>query len=119
MMQAMKLFQIQITPEVSKMVNDANDWNCCIVSKSYIEASQGNPKLGIQNKTYSHVATVVASNLEDAFNTCNTDHNVDRIERCDSMRSLSVGDIVETDDGLWFCDSIGWKEVTWDQYETI
>ena len=28
--------------------------------------------------------------------------------------SLSVSDIIETPDGkLWFCDSFGWKEVTW------
>lgn len=29
-------------------------------------------------------------------------------------RSMSVGDIIETPDKrLWFCDSIGWKEVAW------
>lgn len=28
--------------------------------------------------------------------------------------SMSVSDIVETPDGkLWFCDSIGWREVQW------
>ena len=29
-------------------------------------------------------------------------------------RSLSVGDVVETDDGhLWFCDAFGWAPVSW------
>lgn len=29
-------------------------------------------------------------------------------------RSVSVGDIVETDDGqLWFCDAYGWAPVSW------
>lgn len=28
--------------------------------------------------------------------------------------SMSVSDIVETPDGkLWFCDSLGWREVQW------
>lgn len=28
--------------------------------------------------------------------------------------SMSVSDIVETSDGkLWFCDSVGWREVEW------
>ena len=29
-------------------------------------------------------------------------------------RSMACSDIIETPDGrLWFCDSIGWKEVAW------
>ena len=36
-------------------------------------------------------------------------------------RSVSVGDLVETDDGqLWFCDAYGWAPVSWapDQHNT-
>ena len=35
------------------------------------------------------------------------------------MTSVSVGDIIEDDTGTWMCDSFGWKEVTWDQYNTL
>lgn len=32
--------------------------------------------------------------------------------------SMSVSDIVETPDGkLWFCDSMGWREVQWTEKE--
>jgi hypothetical protein len=31
------------------------------------------------------------------------------------MMTVSVGDILVAEDGAWFCDSIGWKEVDEDQ----
>ena len=33
-----------------------------------------------------------------------------------SGRSMRVSDIIEKPDGtLWFCDSIGWKQVQWEE----
>lgn len=51
------------------------------------------------------------SDLEELFEYFNLWSDKDgMIEQ--TFRSLSAGDIVEQNGKFWFCDSIGWKDVT-------
>lgn len=49
-----------------------------------------------------------ASDLEMVFAILNTQHPADY-----KARSLSCSDIVETADGLFYCDIFGFKRVNW------
>ena len=46
------------------------------------------------------------SDIEEVYALCNTEHPIGY-----NGHSLSVSDIVETDDGCYFCDSIGFKKL--------
>lgn len=48
------------------------------------------------------------ANLEKIFRIFNHDHPEDY-----TARSVSVSDIVETPNGLFFCDRVGWQPVRW------
>ena len=118
MVQKMKLFQIVIDKDLSKLINKEG-WDCHVKAKAKILSMEGNPSIGIQHKCYSHVANIIADDLEHAFEAGNIGP-ADRVEKiAPKMTSVSVGDIIEDDTGTWMCDSFGWKEVTWDQYNTL
>ncbi len=49
------------------------------------------------------------------FNRAEGKGNVPPVPEDFTGHSMSVSDIVETPDGrLWFCDSLGWKEIQWE-----
>lgn len=61
---------------------------------------------------YTHVATIDVDTAEDAFELCNLWNNPNLVEWKGNCHSLSVGDIVEFEDGSWYlCDSFDWVEV--------
>lgn len=54
-------------------------------------------------------------NLEDIFrNSQNLDHQQNQFSK---DRSMSVGDLVQIDNTLYFCANIGWKKVEWYEKE--
>ena len=48
---------------------------------------------------YEHVATITAENVDDAYMISNLGHKEDQVERHAEMHSLSVGDILVTEEG--------------------
>ena len=64
---------------------------------------------GVDPLTYSCVfdGNLDFSDIEEVYELCNTEQPIGYYGH-----SLSVSDIVETDDGCYFCDSIGFKKLT-------
>lgn len=63
---------------------------------------------GVDPLTYSCVfdGNLDFSGIEEVYALCNAEHPIGYYGH-----SLSVSDIVETDDGCYFCDSIGFKKL--------
>ena len=63
---------------------------------------------GIDSSTYRCVfdGNLDFSDIEEVYELCNTEQPIGYYGH-----SLSVSDIVETDDGCYFCDSIGFKKL--------
>ena len=65
---------------------------------------QGKFDISIYDEVWS--GEVQADDLEDVYTIFNVNHPEGYIGR-----SLSVSDLVKTEDGLYFCDSIGFRKV--------
>jgi hypothetical protein len=62
------------------------------------------------NNTYKFVAWINASDLDGVFRASNMGHE-DQVVRFAKMHSLSVGDIIQDDQGsIWICSSFGFEE---------
>ena len=63
---------------------------------------------GVDPSTYMCVfdGSLGFSDIEEVYALCNTEHPIGY-----NGHSFSVSDIVETDDGCYFCDSIGFKKI--------
>lgn len=99
-----KIFQIN---------NDRDEKNLKFVNLERTVEYQKSEK--INAKLYDEVfwGDVDAENLEDIFTKFNTEsHPLHR------GHSLSVSDIVKTDEGAFFCDSVGFKKVEFDESQT-
>ena len=76
----------------------------------------GEVDTAIYDKTYE--GCVEADDLEDVFRIFNIDHPAGY-----TGRSLSVSDVVEVEEaehitpGFYFCDSIGFKKISWKEKE--
>ena len=97
--QFFKIHQIIIDDHLSDLINKEG-WNCHPKAVAYTEALvHGDVKAGIMHDCYDHVATILADDLNHVFEVGNIGPE-DRIERInDRVRSLSVGDIIEDEDG--------------------
>ena len=62
---------------------------------------------------YTHVANVATDSMEEAFRAMNLwDECAVKVERIDQCSSMSVGDILELEDGsLHLCASFGFKSL--------
>ena len=64
---------------------------------------------------YHHGLTVEADDLEQVFAYDNggpCPSNVDPIYHCTGLPSLSVGDVVVCQDGIYICSSMGWTNLS-------
>ena len=114
MPQLIKVFQIVIDKHLSDLINKEG-WDCHVKAKSYIEAQEGRAGIALANGCYTHVADVVADDINHAFEVGNIGP-ADRVNKITStMRSVSVGDILVDDEGAWLVMPIGFKEVDEDQ----
>ena len=71
--------------------------------------------LKIKKDLYILVYTLEANkelSLDDLFYIFNMQRPVDF-----SGHSLSVSDVVKNDDGYWYCDSVGWVKLDWNEGE--
>ena len=99
-----KIFQIN---------NDRDEKNLKFVNLERTVEYQKSEK--INAKLYDEVfwGDVDAENLEDIFTKFNTEsHPLHR------GHSLSVSDVVKTEEGAFFCDSVGFKKVDFDESQT-
>jgi hypothetical protein len=61
---------------------------------------------------YDHVANVDAADLEEAFTLMNLWNDESKVERLGPLSSMSVGDILETEDGQRYrCASFGFTAI--------
>jgi len=119
MPQMIKLYQIVIDRHLSDLIN-AEGWECHSTAKSKMAAMNGDPRLAIANECYTHVADIVADDIDHAFEAGNIGP-ADRVIPVEGikMHSVSVGDVLEDSEGLWFVDRIGFKEVIWRKDQAV
>lgn len=119
MPQMIKLYQIVIDRHLSDLINKEG-WECHSTAKSKMAAMNGDPRLAIANECYTHVADIVADDIDHAFEAGNIGPS-DRVNPVagTKMHSVSVGDVLEDSEGLWFVDRIGYKEVLWKKDQAI
>ena len=104
-----------IDKDLKDLIN-SEGWDCHVKAKSYLLAQDGDAKIALQNGCYTHVANIVADDINHAFEAGNIGPE-DRIERLAQMRSVSVGDILVDDEGAWLVMPVGYKEVNLEQLE--
>ena len=95
-------------------INPDRDTNRVIHTRlSELEHIQGSPD--IQSSLYDEVFSAVldTDDLEDIFILFNTDGHP--LYRGGSMK---VSDVVVTEEGAFYCDSVGFKPVTFDESQT-
>jgi hypothetical protein len=115
MPQLIKVFQIVIDKDLSDLIN-SEGWDCHVKAKSYLLAQDGDAKIALQNGCYTHVANIVADDINHAFEAGNIGPE-DRIERLAQMRSVSVGDILVDSEGAWLVMPVGYREVDLEKLE--
>jgi hypothetical protein len=112
-----KIFQIQLTDAEVAMIN-ANGHDSVPkqklrlnISMSFGEPIGGLVKEALAAEYYTHVGNITANDLEDVFNVGNIGPE-ENIERLDRMSSLSVGDVVEDENGVrHVVASFGFEEI--------
>ena len=109
MPQMIKLYQIVIDKDLSDLIN-REGWDCHVKAKAYIESQEGRTKIALANGCYTHVANIVADDLNHAFEAGNIGPE-DRIERLAQMHSVSVGDVLVDDEGAWIVMPVGYREI--------
>jgi hypothetical protein len=115
MPELIKVFQIVIDKDLSELIN-SEGWDCHVKAKSYLLAQDGDAKIALQNGCYTHVANIVADDINHAFEAGNIGPE-DRIERLAQMRSVSVGDILVDSEGAWLVMPVGYREVDLEKLE--
>jgi len=109
MPQLIKVFQIVIDKDLSDLIN-SEGWDCHVKAKAFTLAQDGDVKIALANGCYTHVANIVADDINHAFEAGNIGPE-DRIERLAQMRSVSVGDILVDSEGAWLVMPVGYREV--------
>jgi hypothetical protein len=112
-----KIFQIQLTDAEVAMIN-ANGHDSVPKQKLRLDISMsfGEPIGGLVKEAlaadyYTHVGNITANDLEDVFNVGNIGPE-ENIQRLDRMSSLSVGDVVEDENGVrHVVASFGFEEI--------
>jgi len=116
MVQLIKVFQIVIDSNLSELIN-SEGWDCHVKAKSYLLATDDDAKIALQNGCYTHVADIVADDINHAFEVGNIGP-ADRVNRiATKMRSISVGDILVDSEGAWLVMPVGYREIDLEQLE--
>jgi len=116
-MSKFKVYQIQLTDAEVAMIN-ANGHDSVPKQKLRLDISMsfGKPVDGLVKEAiaadyYTHVGNITANDLEDVFNVGNIGPE-ESIERLGRMSSLSVGDVVEDENGVrHVVASFGFEEI--------
>lgn len=95
-----KVLQMQLTDSDVAVIN-SEGWSAAETNprvKAYLDKMHG--KVG-NGEFHTHVANIEAIGLEDVFRIGNVGPE-ENIERLTQMHSVSVGDIIEDDEGTRF-----------------
>ena len=116
MPQMIKLYQIVIDRHLSDLIN-SEGWDCHVKAKAYTESQEGRVSIALANGCYTHVADIVADDLNHAFEAGNIGP-ADRVNRiAPRMRSVSVGDVLVDNEGAWLVMPVGYREIDQEQSE--
>ena len=117
MPQMIKLYQIVIDRHLSDLINQEG-WDCHVKAKAYTESQEGRVKIALANGCYTHVADIVADDLNHAFEAGNIGP-ADRVIKKEGakMHSVSVGDVLVDNEGAWLVMPVGYREIDQEQLE--
>ncbi len=104
-----KVYQIQLT---DLEVTIANQGGSTPKLKAYFDRSFESTFKVENFEHYNHVANVDANDMEKAFELMNLWNDESKVERLGPCSSMSVGDILELEDGSKYrCASFGFKRL--------
>ena len=117
MPQMIKLYQIVIDRHLSDLIN-SEGWDCHVKAKAYTESQEGRVSIALANSCYTHVADIVADDLNHAFEAGNIGP-ADRVIPLEGakMHSVSVGDVLVDNEGAWLVMPVGYREIDQEQLE--
>lgn len=117
------VYKLQMSKEATNALNASGSWTAHPEAKVYAALRHGGRNsdglsyhvmsaalMGI----YHHGLTVEADDLEQVFaydNGGSCPSNVDPIYHCKGLPSLSVGDVVVCQDGVYICAGMGWTNL--------
>ena len=94
-----KIHQIVLDKDLCDLINKEG-WTCHVKALAYSQASMnGDPKVGMLHDCYTHVADIIADDLDHVFEAGNIGPE-DRVIKHDQFHSVSVGDIIEDPNGV-------------------
>lgn len=103
-----KVFQFQLT-EIEHEVVNSQGWDATPRTKAYLKKTFS----PVDFDHYEHVANVDTDELESAFGLMNLWHKPELVTKLvETVYSLSVGDILEDENGVrHFVDTFGFKQL--------
>ena len=102
-----KVYQFQLT-DADIAIIDRGEMTPC--TKAYFGRSFSFKAENFQY--YTHVANVHTNDMEDAFRLMNLWEDASKVEKLDRCSSLSVGDILEMENGeRYLCASFGFERI--------
>jgi hypothetical protein len=123
-------YKLQMSKDATNALNSSGSWAAHPEAKVYaalrnglrngdampeaIRAMCDNVMSAALMGIYHHGLTVEADDLEQVFAYDNggpCPSNVDPIYHCTGLPSLSVGDVVVCQDGIYICSSMGWTNL--------
>jgi hypothetical protein len=105
-----KVYQIQLTDNEVMIVNTDGEYTPRI--KAYFDRSFESTFKAENFQYYTHVATIATVDMEEAFKLMNLWNDESMIERLGRCSSMSVGDILELEDGSKYrCASFGFIQL--------
>ncbi len=102
-----KVYQIQLTNEEVDIINTDGEWTPRI--KAFFGRNIDSKFEAENFQYYNHVANVATNDMDEAFRAMNLwDGMEDMVEKFGPCSSMSVGDILEMEDGSKYrCASFG------------
>ena len=111
--QIFTVYQIDLA-DIADLIN-AEGWDCHVKAVAHIQNTiHDNPAISVMHfdSCYTKVAEVVADDLNHVFEVGNIGPE-DRITRLRRMHSISVGDIIEDEEGnRWMVAGVGFTPLT-------
>lgn len=120
-MRCFQLYQPHLSNEqITKLNGPHGGWNSDPIFAHYTDINMGSlcgkwsdqlAMDGAQHGLYKYVADIEAETLEQVFEIGNI--GPERfITRRARMTSVSIGNVVKDQNTLWFCDQVGWNDIT-------
>lgn len=109
----LKVYQIVFTKDQVDAINSESPTP--LFYRAYLDTMLGKMDKALTLNLHQHVADVATDDLEDAFRIMNVWSATDeaKVTRHSDLHSLSVGDILEKEDGSWWVvASAGFEEIS-------